>query len=344
MVSLSSVGADKFSIRGVAANLELAERFTIAVESWDVASNVFAIVSYGDHTGVGEVCPDARWGDSADSVLKEIAAVDLNGLASPFDLEGLSHLMPATAARCAVDIAMHDLAAKIASVSVAEMLGLGGRSIPETSVTVPIADLDVMVARARKLAAYPAMKLKVGFDGDVDAVRAIREVYDGRIRIDANEGWSADQAIERLDALAELDIELCEQPVPKGDYDGWSRVKERSSIPIFADEDAGTAEDVAKLAGRADGVNLKLRKAGGIRELVKGTVAARALGMGVMIGCDLESGIAATAGASAASLCDFVDLDGPLLLATDPYPGVRYDGARLSLPDAPGLGIEKAPE
>ncbi len=166
----------------------------------------------------------------------------------------------------------------------------------------------------------------------------------GRIRIDANEGWTADQAIERLDALAELDIELCEQPVPKGDYDGWSRVKERSSIPIFADEDAGTAEDVAKLAGRADGVNLKLRKAGGIRELVKGTIAARALGMGVMIGCDLESGIAATAGASVASLCDFVDLDGPLLLAADPYPGVTYDGARLTLPDGPGLGVEGAPE
>lgn len=341
---ISFVGADKFSVRAFSADLELAEKFTIAVESWDVASNVYAVVSYGEHTGVGEVSPDARWGDSVESVLDEIASVDLNELASPFDLEGLAELMPATAARCAVDIAMHDLAAKTAGISVARLLGLGGRSIPETSVTVPIADVAAMVERAKKLSNYPALKLKVGFDGDVEAVRSIRGVFGGRIRIDANEGWTAEQAVERLSELSDLNIELCEQPVPRGDYDGWSMVKERSPIPVFADEDAGTAEDVARLAGRADGVNLKLRKAGGIRELVKGTMVARALGMGVMIGCDLESGIAATAGASVASLCDFVDMDGPLLLAGDPYPGVRYDGAHLVLPGGPGLGVEGAPE
>ncbi len=337
------MGVDKFSIRVLTADLELAEKFTIATESWDSASNVFTIIEYGGHRGLGEVSPDPRGGDTAASVVEEIEAVDLNLLDGPFDLEGLAELMPASAARCAIDIALHDLAATTAGLPLTSYLGLAGRTIPETSMTIPIGDLDVMVERAKLLSAFPMLKLKVGFDGDVAAVTAIRDVFGGRIRVDANEGWSASDAIDRLGELARLDIELCEQPVPKGDHEGWARVKEASSIPVFADEDAEDAAGVARLAGLVDGVNLKLRKAGGIRELVKAAATARSLGMSVMIGCDLESGIAASAGASVASLCDFVDLDGPTLLATDPYPGVAYDGARLVLSERPGLGVEVIP-
>jgi L-alanine-DL-glutamate epimerase-like enolase superfamily enzyme len=323
-----------------ARDLELAERFTIATVSWEVASNVFVRVRFDGYEGIGEVSPDERWGDSPASTVEELRAVDPVSLGHPFDLEHILELLPPSAARCALDIARHDLAAKLAGVSVAELLGLGGRPLPWTSVTVPIADVDAMVDRARRLADHPCLKMKVGFDGDVGALAAIRSVYGGVLRIDANEGWTADEAIERLRELERFDIELCEQPIRRDKLDELRRVTAATSIPVFADEDVATASDVAKLAGVVDGVNLKLRKTGGIREALRAISAARAMGLGVMLGCDLTSGVSATAEASITSLVDHADIDGPLLLANDPHPGVIYDNGKVTLPPGPGLGVE----
>ncbi|MDQ4028827.1 MAG: dipeptide epimerase [Actinomycetota bacterium] len=331
----------KFVVHAAAVELELAERFTIARASWDSALNVFVTLSYGSVVGRGEVSPDERWGESAESVVRDIHTVPLDRLAGPFDIEGLSELLPAGGARSALDIAMHDLAAKLAGVSVAELLGLGGREPPATSVTVPIAAPDEMVERARGLADHPSLKMKVGFDGDVDVVAAIRGFYDGTLRIDANEGWDTDTACARLLDLEPYAIELCEQPIPAGRPVELRRVTESSPILIFADEDVCTARDVADLVGVVDGVNLKLRKTGGLREFVRAVNVARAHDMKVMIGCDLESGIAATAQASVASVTDYADLDGPLLLKSDPYPGVGYDRGVMTLPPGPGLGVRE---
>jgi L-alanine-DL-glutamate epimerase-like enolase superfamily enzyme len=324
-----------------ARELALKERFEIAREVWDSTTNVFVFASYGDAVGVGEAGPADRWGETVEGVIADLEAVDLSRLSGPFDLEGIADLLPAGSARCALDIAFHDLAATLAGLPLNEFLGLGGRSAPPTTVTVPIADVDRMVARATSLKDHPALKLKVGFDGDVDVVRKIRGVFDGAIRIDANEGWTPDEAIERLEALSELDIELCEQPIKGGNFDDLARVNEASPIPVFADEDVGDSKDVAALNGVVTGVNLKLRKTGGLRELLKAVAVARAQGMKVMLGCDLDTGVAATAGAHVASLMDFADLDGPLLLAEDPFPGVAYDKGRMGLPGGPGLGIRK---
>jgi L-Ala-D/L-Glu epimerase len=331
------VHQSNFLVHATTRELPLAERFTIARRSWDSASNVFVELEYGRARGLGEVSPE----ESPDSVVDRIAGVDLERLHSPFDIEGLSSLLPAGSARCALDIAMHDLAAKLAGVSVAELLGFGGRALPPTSVTVPIASLGEMVERARALAGHPALKTKVGFDGDVDVIAAIREIYDGALRIDANEGWDAATARARLADLEPFGIELCEQPIPAGRPAELKRVTEASPIPVFADEDVCTAEDVASLAGVVDGVNLKLRKTGGIREFIRAATVARTLGMKLMIGCDLETGIAATAEASVASIVDFADLDGPLLLAHDPYPGVTYERGMMTLPPGPGLGVRE---
>ena len=324
-----------------ARELALKERFEIAREVWDSTTNVFVFARYGDAVGIGEAGPADRWGETVEGVVADIEAVDLGRLSGPFDLEGIADLLPAGSARCALDIALHDLAGTLSGLPLNEFLGLGGRSAPPTTVTVPIADVDRMVARAASLKDHAALKLKVGFDGDVDVVRQIRSVFDGAIRIDANEGWSPDEAIERLEALSELDIELCEQPIKGGNFDDLARVNERSSIPVFADEDVGDSKDVAALDGVVTGVNLKLRKTGGLRELLKAVAVARAQGMKVMLGCDLDTGVAATAGAHVASLMDFADLDGPLLLAEDPFPGVAYDKGRMVLPTGPGLGIRK---
>jgi len=321
--------------------LPLKERFTIARETWDSSTNVFVIARYGDAVGLGEVGPADRWGESIDSVVKELEEVDLGRLHGPFDLEGIGELLPAGSARCALDVALHDLAATMAGVPLNHFLGLQGRDIPPTSITIPITDVDRMVERARGFVDHPIIKIKVGFEGDVEAVGALRDAFPGKIRIDANEGWSADEAIERLHAMAAFDIELCEQPIRGGQLDLLARVTSESPIPIFADEDVGDSRDVAALVGRVHGVNLKLRKAGGIRALVKAVHTARAHDMRVMLGCDLDSGVQTGAGAAIASLMDHVDLDGPLLLAEDPFPSITYNRGSIVLPERAGIGVAK---
>jgi L-Ala-D/L-Glu epimerase len=331
-----------WSVNASVVELPLAERFTIARESWDSARNVFVTVERDGTTGVGEVSPAESAGESPDAIVAELQSVGLDALAGPFDLESVTALLPAGSARAALDIALHDLAAQLAGCSVAELLGVGGRRLPPTSVTVPISDVAAMVRRAEALTDHPVIKIKVGFGGDVAAVAAVRDVYDGRIRIDANEGWDEPTATARLAELEAFDIELCEQPVPAGNPGALARLTRGTSIPVFADEDVRTAADVARLAEAVDGVNLKLRKAGGIRETVRAIATARAHGLDVMLGCDLESGLAATAQASVAALVDHADLDGPLLLASDPWPGVRYERGRMTLPPGPGLGVQPA--
>ncbi|HEX2196631.1 MAG TPA: dipeptide epimerase, partial [Actinomycetota bacterium] len=312
-------------------------------ETWDVATAVFAILRYGDVEGYGECSPDAHWDETPEKTVDQLRSVDLSQLNGPFDLEGPGRLLPAGSARCVLDLALHDLAGKLAGLPLRSLLGVGEAPLPPTSVTVPIADVETMQKRAASFADHPIVKTKVGFDGDVEAIAAIREVFPGRLRVDANEGWTEEQAIDRLARLERFDIELCEQPIPNHRYDSLRRVTEASPIPVYADEDAGTSADVAALAGVVDGVNLKLRKAGGLRETWRAIATARAHGMGVMLGCDLDSGIAMGAAAALAPLCDFIDLDGPLLLADDPHPSVRYDRGELIVPVGAGLGVEARP-
>lgn len=322
--------------------LELAEPFTIATKTWEYAENVFVHLSCDGVEGIGESSPEDRRGESPEEVVATLAALDLGSVAGPFDLESIRNLLPAGSARCALDIAAHDLAAKTAGISVLELVGGAGGSCPPTSVTVPISSEEAMVERARSLADHPVIKMKVGFDGDVRALERIREIYDGKIRVDANEGWDAETAIASLAAMEKLDIELCEQPTPAGNLEELARVTASTTIPVYADEDVGTAADVARLVGSVDGVNLKLRKTGGIREALAAVATARALGLGVMVGCDLESGVATSAEAVVSTFADHCDIDGPLLLADDPYPTVRYDHGEVLLPFGPGLGVVTA--
>ena len=321
--------------------LALKERFKIARETWDSTHNLFVFVRYGDAWGVGEAGPAGRWQEDIPSAVKQLEGVDLGQLNGPFDLEGISDLLPPGSARCALDIALHDLAAKLAGVPLRDFLGLQDRPLPATSVTIGITDVDKMVERAKGWADHPIIKVKVGFDGDVDLIRSLRDVFPGAIRIDANEGWSPEDAIERLQALAEFDIELCEQPIHADNLEALAEITQKSPIPVFADEDVADSKDVARLADVVDGVNLKLRKTGGIREALRATATARAVGLRVMLGCDLDSGVQTSAQASIASLMDHIDLDGPMLLAEDPFPTVTYDKGHLRLPDGPGLGIDE---
>jgi L-alanine-DL-glutamate epimerase-like enolase superfamily enzyme len=327
--------------------LELAQTFVISREAQDTADVVHVEIRHGDVSGFGEAAPIERYDESAESALGYVEEhADALG-DDPFALDEIESRLPPRewAARSALDAALHDLQGKLAGLPIWRLLGLR-REGPPTSWTVWLGDPDDMARRAEQARRFHRLKLKLGArDGrDVDRVRAVRSVTDVPLQVDVNEYWTLDEALEALPQLGELGVEYCEQPLPAGDPDG-ARLKTESPIPIYVDEDCHRLGDVAACAERAHGINIKLAKSGGIREAVRMAHAARALGLGVMLGCMIESGLGISAGAQIASLCDHVDLDGNLLLADDPWPGVDFrDGVQFPS-DQPGLGVrEEVPD
>jgi L-Ala-D/L-Glu epimerase len=326
------------------ATLRLAETFVISREAADEAEVVHVEVRHDGESGFGEAQPQEYYGETPESTLAyfEEHAGALGG--DPFALEEIMRRLPADhhAARTALDAALHDLQGKLLGIPVWRLLGLR-RAGPPTSWTVWLGPPDEMADRAARVSdRFLRLKLKLGGgDGlDVERVRAVREASRLPLQVDVNEGWSMDEALDALPRLAELGVDYCEQPLPAGDPAG-PELKRRSPVPIYVDEDCHTLGDVACCAERAHGINIKLAKSGGIREAVRMAHAARALGLGVMLGCMLESGLGIAAGAQIASLCDHVDLDGNLLLAEDPWPGVEFsDGVQLPS-EEPGLGVHR---
>jgi len=324
--------------------LRLAETFVIAREARDWEDVVRVELRHGDHTGRGEGAPIGRYDESPASALAFIEEhASLLG-DDPFALEEIGarlHEIPGEqAAKAALDGALHDLQGKLLGAPVWRLLGLP-RVGPPTSWTIWLGDPDDMARRTEAVGGrFRRLKLKLGGgDGlDVERVRAVRSRTDLPLQVDVNEWWSLAEALDAIPQLAELGVAYVEQPLPAGDP-GAEELRERSVIPIYVDEDCHTLADVARCAEIAHGINIKLAKSGGIREAIRMAHAARALGLGVMLGCMVESGIGIAAGCVVAPLCDHVDLDGNLLLAEDPCPGVIFaDGVQMPS-EEPGLGV-----
>jgi L-alanine-DL-glutamate epimerase-like enolase superfamily enzyme len=325
--------------------LRLAETFVIAREASDEDDVVHVELEHDGIRGFGEGAPIERYEESGESALAYLEQVAPLLGDDPFALEEIEARLPSgeNAAKAALDGALHDLQGKLLGVPVWKLLGLP-RTGPPTSWTVWLGDPDDMARRAEKAAArFRRLKLKLGGgDGlDVERVRAVRGVTELPLLVDVNEWWSLDEALEALPQLAGLGVEYCEQPLRAGDEAGRT-LKQRSPLPIYVDEDCHRLDDVAACAEIAHGINIKLAKSGGIREAIRMAHAARALGLGVMLGCMIESGLGIAAGCAVAPLCDHVDLDGNLLIADDPWPGVAFaDGVQVPS-ERPGLGVERA--
>ncbi len=252
----------------------------------------------------------------------------------------LHHLIPDNQFLvCALDMAAWDLYGKLLRKPVYELMGLDITKGPLTDYTIGIDTIPGMVEKIKEKP-WPIYKIKVGVPGDIEMIEEIRKHTDAILRVDANAGWTLDQALEKIPILAKLGVELVEQPLAKDDWEGMKVLFEQSPLPLLADESCVKEEDVEKCHGHFHGINIKLTKCSGITPARRMITAARNLGMKVMIGCMNESTSGSAAIAHLSPLLDYIDMDGPLLLAEDIATGLNYDFGKYSLSGNPGLGIE----
>ena len=325
-------------------DLTLTTPFRISRGVQNTSPNVIVQINYDDYTGYGEAAPDEYYGENQQTVLACISAFAGNLGDDPFVIEDIMRRLDKIvrlnpSAKAAVDMALYDLVGKMLHVPVYKLLGLNPKHTPHTSFTIGI-DTPIEMAKKALLAKdYPVLKIKVGTRHDLDIIKAIRDVTNAVIRVDANTAWTPKEAIKMINELAPYTIEFVEQPTVAHDFSGLKLIRDNVSLPIFADESCVTVEDIPRLAECVDGVNLKLMKSNGITNVLKMIHVARAHNLSIMLGCMIESSLAITAAAHLTPLVDYADLDGNLLIDNDPYEGVKVVNGKLELPDAPGLGV-----
>jgi L-alanine-DL-glutamate epimerase-like enolase superfamily enzyme len=334
--------------------LALRDPFRIARSEHGEGSSITTViieVRHADHpdlVGIGEGYPDRFYGETPETMASVM----------PWLLDRLPAFEPTVewldraraecdasirwngAAKCALDIALHDLAGKVAGQPVHRLLGLPVDDLPPTDFTIGIDEPSIVAERAKRAGEFPALKIKCGGPADLATLRAVRGVYDGPIRVDANTGWTRDDAVSLLPELVDLGVELIEQPFPARAYRDLAWFQDRSSLPVVADESCVLPEDLDALEGVVAGVNVKLAKCGGIAPAHEMLAEARSRGFKTFLGCMEETSVGIAGSAVVASLADWVDLDGNLLLADDPFEGLHLGPDKVwRLADGPGLGL-----
>ncbi len=320
--------------------LQLVDPFGISRETSTEKLNTFVEVD----DGIGETGTSPFYGESPEivgAVLPLLLAVIEE---DPFAIEQSHANMEArirlnSAAKSAIDMALYDRLGKRLGQPLYRLWGLDPENTPVSSYTIGLAETEEMIRKVRKAEEYPVLKIKMGQPNDLEQLRAIREVTDKPIRVDANAAWTPKEALDKIDAMVELGIEFVEQPLPPGNVEGMRWLYRRSRLPLIVDESCKTSKDIPALAGQCDGINIKLMKSGGLHEALKMISTARAHGMLIMLGSMIESSVANTAAAHLTPLVDYADLDGHVLIANDPYEGLFLEEGKIRLPDGPGLGV-----
>lgn len=328
--------------------LKLKHVFTVSSFSRSTTPDVQVRIDYDGYTGYGEASMPPYLGQTVESVCSFLKKVDLEQFPDPFCIDDILTYIDSlsdgdSAAKAAVDIALHDLVGKIIGAPWHRMLGLNPEKTPNTTYTIGI-DTDEMVKlKTREVAGqFKILKVKLGTPRDREMIRAIREVSDLPIAVDVNQGWkNKKKALDEIFWLKEQGIVMVEQPMPKEMLDDNAWLTERSPLPTFADEAIQRLKDIPAVKGAYTGINIKLMKCTGMREAWKMMNYARAEGMKVMIGCMTETSCAIAAAAQLSPAVDFADLDGNLLIANDIFRGTTVVDGKITLNQLPGIGIEK---
>ncbi len=329
------------SIRHRRQDLYLRHTFRLARGASDERHNLMIELEHEGLVGLGEAAPIERYGQDWRSAAEavETMAEELESPHTFYDTAQQTAVEGQPAAEAALDMALRDLAGKRLEAPLYELLGIDPKATPPTSFTIGMDTPEVIAAKVEEASDYEILKIKMGSDDDRKILEAVRDVTDRPLRVDANEGWSLEGAVERLDWLQAMGVELVEQPLPEGELEAMRELRRLSPLPLFADESIHRATDIPRLAEGFDGINIKLMKCGGIGEALRMIATARAHGMQIMLGCMVESSLAITAAAHLSPLVDFADLDGNLLVTNDPFVGATVASGRLVLPAEPGLGV-----
>lgn len=325
--------------------LKLRHSFNLAKYSRTTTPDVQVKIELDGIVGYGEASMPPYLGESVDSVTSFLSKLDISQFADPFRIEDIHEYMESVApdnraAKASVDIALHDLLGKIMGQPWYKIWGLNPDNAPDTSFTIGIDKADVVRKKVDEASPYNVLKVKMGLDNDKELVDIIREKTDRPICVDANQGWDdKEKALEMCYWLAERNCLFVEQPMPKEKIDETAWLRERSPLPIIADEFLQRLPDVRRASQAYDGINIKLMKSTGMHEAYKMAVLAKALGMKVMLGCMTETSCAVTAASQLSPMVDWADLDGNLLIANDRFDGIKIVNGKVTIPDRPGIGV-----
>ncbi|MEE9190447.1 MAG: dipeptide epimerase, partial [Candidatus Neomarinimicrobiota bacterium] len=318
--------------------------FHISRSSFDHYDIFFVYLSSNGITGKGEAAPNSRYNEHPGDVFSALESIPAT-IDTPEDMDHGIEVMdnlagPLMSLRSALICAFLDWYSQNSRTPIIDLLGWSSQTkIPKTSITIVIDDLDKIVDQLTNYDDFPILKIKLGTDYDQDIIRSIRNITDRVIRVDANEAWSLSEAMSMCDWLADKNVELVEQPLASDNFSEAKLLKEKSPIPIIADESCKTSADIEELSEAYDGINIKLIKCGGLPEAVRMIDTARKFKLKIMIGCMVESSLGITTAAHLGSLADFVDLDGHLLIKNDPYRGLKITAGQPTLPSGYGLGV-----
>lgn len=337
----------KFKLRFRPYMLEMKHVFTVASWSRKTTPVVLTELEYEGIVGYGEASMPPYLGESHESVVTFLARIDLSAFRSPFETEAIlqyiDDIAPKnTAAKAAVDIALHDLLGKIMGQPFYKIWGLSTERFPPTSFTIGIDTEEVIRQKVADAQQFKVLKVKLGLETDHMIIDTIRSVTDVPLCADVNQGWTnKEQALEMAHWLAERNVLFLEQPMPKEQVDDMAWLTAHSPIPTIADEGCRRYTDITGLQGVYTGINIKLMKCTGMREAKKMAELAKALDMKVMLGCMTETSCAISAAAQLAPLVDWADLDGALLINNDLFDGMQVVDGQCILPDRPGIGVIK---